>query len=260
MRITFPLLFSATLLLLFLCSCDNINSTEETTDKNEAVMELIEKSNPVTEGNLITKTKTDAENNIHIEYYDSVGNLVETYIWDNNETNIRHSITHYTQDNKIQKEETIIPADNYTVVTTYNYNGDGSLLSKTSSSYKDNRLYSTMIFDTQGELTEHTRRTYDNDLLKKTERFDKNDSLIEYSVYEYNDSLQMIKHSVFDKDGNIIKYTVFEYKNNLLISEKYYSSDNSLNNYNEYTYNNNGTKKSVISYDSDGNLLSENYF
>jgi len=260
MGIAIPILFSATLLMLFLCGCDNTKPEEETTDVNETVMELIEKSNPVTEGNLITKTKTDSENNIHVEYYDSVGNLVETFIWDDNNANIRHSITQYTPDRKIQKEETIIPTDNYSVVTSYNYDGSGNLLSKTSSSYRDNRLYSTFLCDAQGELTEHTRRTYNNDLLTKVERFDKNDSLIEYSVYEYNDSLQMIKHSVFDKDGNNIKYTVFEYSNNILIYEKYYSPDDSLNNYNEYTYNDDGTKKSVISYDSEGNLLSENYF
>ncbi len=260
MRIAIPLLFSATLLMFLFCGCNNIVREEETTDVNETVIQTIEKSKPVTSGNLITKTKTDSEGNIHVEYHDSVGNLVEEYVWNNNDTIISHSIMRYTPDNKIQKKEEIHPADNYSVITSYQYDGAGNLFKKTASSYINDRLSTTFIIDGDNNLIEHSKSTYENDLLAKVERFDKNDSLIEYSTYDYNESAQLIKHSVFDKDGNIIRYTLFEYNETLLVSEKYYSADDSLKNYNEYTYNDDGTKKSVISYDADGTLLAENYF
>ena len=71
----------------------------------------------------------------------------------------------------------------------------------------------------------------------------------------------MTKYSTFDNNGKIIKYTLFEYsESHLLLSEKYYNADDSIKNYNVYIYNDDGTKKSVISYDAQGNLLSENYF
>lgn len=260
MRIAIPVLFTA-LIMLFLCGCDNSISEEETTDLNEAVIQTIDKSKPVTSGNLITKTKTDSDDNIHIEYYDSVGNLVENFVWDKNDTAVSHSIIRYTPDNKIQKKEEIFPGTTNSTIETYQYDSEGNISSKNVSEYKENKLYKSTNYDDDGNILSYSVSEYTGELRTKVEKFDSADTLIEYYTYEYNQSGDMTKYSTFDNNGKIIKYTLFEYsESHLLLSEKYYNADDSIKNYNVYIYNDDGTKKSVISYDAQGNLLSENYF
>ncbi len=261
MRIAIPILFSATLLLFLLCGCDNVNLGEETTDVNETVIQTIDKSRPVTTGNLITKTKTDEDENIHVEYYDSLGNLVENYIWNKNDTVVSHSIIKYTPDNKIQKKEEIFPESSDSIIETYQYDADGNVSTKNVSEYNNNQLSKSANYDSQDTLLNYSLSQYENNLRTKIEKFNADDSLIEYFTYEYNQSGLMTKYATFDKNDKIVKYTLFDYnESDLLLSEKYYSADDILKNYNEYTYNDDGTKKSVISYDGNGNLLSENYF
>ena len=50
-----------------------------TTDNSQQIMDAIDKSSPITTGNLITKTDTDEDGNLNINYYDSNGNLVDNY-------------------------------------------------------------------------------------------------------------------------------------------------------------------------------------
>ena len=70
---------SIAILLLF-NGCDITGADEAATDASEYYIEAIEKTVPVTPGNLITKTDSDENGNISVDYYNSTGNHVESFL------------------------------------------------------------------------------------------------------------------------------------------------------------------------------------
>lgn len=263
MRKVIPLLlFSAVIVAISLSGCDNKVTEEETTDVNEKIIATIDKSLPVTKGNLITKTNTDVDGNIAINYYDSVGNLVESYLWSEDDEILSHSIITYTPDNNVQQKEEIAPDGSSTSVESYQYDNNGDLKTKTINEFNDGKLSKSTSYSADGEITGYSLSEYSEEgLLEKIERFDNSNKLCEYYTYEYNDFGQTIKYSSFNSEHNLICYTLFDYnKKGLLETEKYYNSENKLENYYLFTYYDNGSIQSSASYDSQGNLLSEDYF
>lgn len=255
------LVISAVLLTFTLCSC-NINvAEEETTDNSESVMAAIDKSSPITSGNLITKTNTDDNGNININYYDSKGNLVENFVWSDDE-NVEHTLMKYSESNLLLQKEEIAPDGKKNFVESYQYDKDNKIQQKTVSEFEDGKLKISTAYNAKNEKTSHSISFYnDTDKLSKVERYDENDSLEEYYMYEYNDDGKTVKYSAFDAEGNLKKYTTFDYNDNGQLSiERYFSNDNKLENYYKFEYFENGDMKSSSYYDSEGNLLSEDFF
>lgn len=263
MRKAIPLiLLSAALVTVALSGCDKKMTEEPTTDLNEKIIATIDKSLPVTKGNLITKTNTDTEGNVAIEYYDSVGNLVESYLWSEDDEILSHSVITYTPDNNIRQKEEIAPDGTSSSVESYQYDNEGNFKSKTLNEFEEGKLSKSTSYGADGKITGYSLSEYsDEGLLKKIERFNNSDELCEYYTYEYNDIGQTVKYSAFSSEDELIRYTLFEYnEKGLLTTEKYYDGENKLENYYSFTYYDDGTMQSSASYDSQGNLISEDYF
>ena len=73
------LVLGAVFAACLLCSCDADKSEELTTDINDKVISAIDKSSPITDGNLITKTNTDDDGNINIDF-EGDASLIGSYI------------------------------------------------------------------------------------------------------------------------------------------------------------------------------------
>lgn len=263
MRKAIPvLLLSAAFVAVLLGGCDKVVSEESTTDINEKIIETIDKSSPITQGNLITKTNTDTDGNVSIEYYDSVGNLVESYKWNKDDVILSHSVITYDVNNNVQKKEEIGADGSSTSVESYHYDSNGNVSSTTLNEFDDGKLSKSTSFDSEGNVTGYSLSEYDeNDYLIKIERYDNNDQLCEYYTYEYNDLGQTTKYSAFDSDNNLLRYTIFEFNDKgLPVKEKYYNGNNELESYYSFTYYEDGTMASSTSYDAQGNLLSEDFF
>ena len=262
MRKAIPLfILSAALISVLTTGCKTTITDESTTDVNDQIIETIEKSKPITQGNLITKTNTDDDGNVSVDYYNSDGNLVESYLWNDNEV-LSHSIITYTSDNNIQKKEEIDSDGSSSSVESYFYDNAGNLQSKTLNEFSEGRLSKSTTYSSDGKVTGYSVSEYnEDDLLIKINRYDNNDKLCEYYTYEYNDKGQAIKYSAFDSNNQLIRYTLFEFDDKGLIQrEEYYDGKDSLENYYIFTYDYNGNMISSANYDADGNLLTEDYF
>ncbi len=252
------LLLSAVLISVFMTGCDKAVGEEPTTDTNEKIIETIEKSKPVTQGNLITKTNTDDEGKVSVEYYDSFGNLVESYLWNDKEV-LSHSIITYTPDNNIQKKEEIDADGLSSSVESFKYDNEGNLQSKTFNEFSEGRLIKSTNYDTAGNVAGYSVSEYNDDgLLVRINRYDSNDILLDYYTYDYNDKAQAVRYSAYNSDNNLLRYTLFEFNEKGLIqTEKYYDGNDNLENYYSFTYDENGNMIMSSSYDADGNLISE---
>ncbi len=254
------LVFSTVFLTLFLCACNKKPSEEQTTDNSDKVFTAIDKSTPISQGNLITKTDTDSDGNLNINYYDSKGNLVENFIWDDDEK-VSHSVMTYSETNQLIQKENISPDGQSNTVESYKYNNENSVEQKTVSEYEDGKLKKSTMYDADNKCTGYSLSFYNEaDLLTKIERYDSADKLIEYFMYEYNDESQNIKYSAYTSDAVLTKYTTFDYNDEGKVSqEKYFDGNNELLSYYTFEYDENGNMTISRSYDSQGNLKSEDF-
>ncbi len=261
MRKTISLIiFTAMVLTSSLTGCDINVSDAHTTELSDKVISVIDKSTPITQGNLITKTKTDDNGSISVDYYNSNGNMVESYVWDKNDNMTSHSVMTYDANNNITLKEHIDANGNRPFTENFYYTHDGKLDSKAEREYSDGKLTKETNFDSNGKKTGHSLTHYKDTLLVKVERFEADGELDQYYVYEYNDNKQTIKYSSYNGDGELEKYTTFEYKNNVLAKEMYFDDDDELIKYYLFEYFESGNKKSVNCYDKDNKLISSDYF
>lgn len=244
-----------------LCSCDADKSIEQTTGDNDRIIAAIDKSSPITDGNLIAKTNTDDDGNINIEYFDNSGNLVEQFLWQD-EKAISHTVMKYSQDNKIMSKEEISPDGQSNVVYSYQYDSDSNITCTTISTFTDGMLTKSSTYDSDENITGNSYYYYnDSENLIKVERCDGADKLIEYFEYEYNSNGEKSKYSAFSADGAIKKYTTFEYNEDSLLSqEKYFDASDVLQSRFVYEYYDSGSLKSSTQYDNDGNVITQNTF
>lgn len=254
------LVISATLIALALSGCSPQVAEEETTD-NSSIISAIDNSSPITKGNLITKTNTDENGNININYFDSKGNLVENFVWDDDEK-ISHSLMTYSDSDKLIQKEELSPDGQQNKVESYQYDSDNNLQQKTVSEFEAGKLTVSTIYSSDNTITSKSLSFYnDAGKLHKIERYDSQDNLEEYYTYEYNNNGQTIKYSAYDADETLLKYTTFEYNDNgMLKFERFFDKDNNPDGYYAFTYHESGNMKSSAKYDSDGKLLSEDFF
>ena len=261
MHKAFSAIIAATFsLTVLLCGCDKTDSDESSTDYNEQLIEIIDKSTPITDGNLITKTNTDNDGNINVDYYDNNGNLVEQFLWED-DANKTHTVMTYSQDNKMLTKEELSPDGQSNVVYSYQYDEKNSLTSSTESVYSDGALSKSVNYDAENNETGRTEYHYnDSKQLIRIERFD-NSEIAEYFEYEYNTEGLASKYASYSADGKIKKYTTFEYNDQSLISVEYsFDSSDVLQNRIEYEYYASGEMKSCTKYDSNGNILTQSTF
>lgn len=254
------LVLGAAILSVFMCGCNTLSGKEDTTDYNENIIEAIEKSSPITSGNLITKTKTDDDGNININYYDDNDNLVEQFIWDEDE-NVSHIIMSYTAENKIKTKEEISPDGKSNIVYSYSYNDNDELNQISLNEFENGVLKKSTNYDTENKITGYSQYYYNDNLLTKIEVFDANKKMTEYFMYEYDTNGNKTKYSSFTADSNLKRFTTFDYNDEeQLIKEIYYSSSNEIENYFIYEYYESGKIKTSTKYDLDGNEISKNYY
>lgn len=257
------ILLGAALLAVLLSGCDAAGGNEPSTDNSEAFLSVIEKSSPITSGNLITKTKTDEDGNIIVQYYDNENNLVEYFTWDDGwDDLIEHAVMTYSESDKIMSKEIIDPEGKENIYTSYQYDSDDNLLQYTVSEYKDGLLHKATVFDSSDKETGYTLSYYnDSAKVTKVERYDSHDDLCEYYMYEYDKDGRTSKYSEYLPGEQLQKYTEFAYdESGRKISEKYYNGENQLLNYYVFSYYSDGTMKTSEEYDSSGKLVSQNYF
>ena len=254
------LLVSATLFAVALSGCSPQIAEEETTD-NSSIITALDNSSPITKGNLITKTNTDENGNININYFDTNGNLVENYVWDDNEK-ISHSVMTYSDSDKLMQKEELSPDGKQNKVESYKYDSDDNLQQKTVNEFKDGKLTISEIYNSDNMLTSKSLSFYnDAGKLNKIERYDSQDKLEEYYTYEYNDDGRTVKYSAYDSNESLVKYTTFEYNDNgLLAFERFFDKDGNSDGYYSFTYHESGNIKSSEKYDSNGKLLSKDVF
>ncbi len=246
---------------LFFAGCDNTVKEEETTDSNEEFIEIIDKSRPVTSGNLITKTNTDDDGNVNVSYYDNSSKLVEQYVW-NGDDNLSHVVMTYNSNTLLSSKEEISPDGQSNVVYNYQYD-DNDKLSKTSiSSFSGGYIEKTVTYDSGSNITGTTLYTYgEKNEVKKIERFNGNDNIIDYIIYDYSESGLRTKATEFNADGKMREFTVLEYDDGALLSkESRYNEDADLTGYNTYDYYEDGRIKASKQFDSNGKLLSSSEF
>lgn len=255
------LVLGAVFAACLLCSCDADKSEELTTDINDKVISAIDKSSPITDGNLITKTNTDDDGNINIDYFDNKGNLVEQFVWQDESTK-SHTVMKYSEDNKVMSKEEISPDGQSNVVYSYQYDSDNNITGTTVSTFSDGMLKKSSTCDSDDNVTSNSYYFYDDSKnLTKIERRDSNDALIEYFEYTYDTDGQKSKYSSFAADGAIKKYTLFEYNDkSQLIQEKYFDSSDVMQYRFVYEYFDSGNMKSSTQYDSNDNIVSQDTF
>ena len=198
-------LLGAALLAVLLSGCDAAGGNEPSTDNSEAFLSVIEKSSPITSGNLITKTKTDEDGNIIVQYYDNENNLVEYFTWDDGwDDLIEHAVMTYSESDKIMSKEIIDPEGKENIYTSYQYDSDDNLLQYTVSEYKDGLLHKATVFDSSDKETGYTLSYYnDSAKVTKVERYDSHDDLCEYYMYEY-DIFNGIKKCIVKNFKNLL--------------------------------------------------------
>ncbi len=246
------------MLTILFTSCVKQRSEEPTTDDNDRIIAAIDKSTPISQGNLITKTDTDNEGNLNINYFDSDGNLVENFVWTETE-NIAHSVMTYSDSNMLILKEEINADGKTSSVEAYKYDTENNLTEKTVSEVQDGKTTKSTVYDSDDKILNSTAFSFNaNDTLSKKEIFDSKNKLVEYLIYEYNDKFQNTKCSVFNADSTLKSYTCFEYNSSGLITkeQKFDGKDNLLDYY-EMDYAADGSLSASRHFDSDGNLLSE---
>lgn len=253
------LVLSSALVTLLLTSCSKQTSDELTTDENERIIAAIDKSTPLSEGNLITKTETDSDGNLNINYYDSDGNLVENFVWTDYDKNISHTVLKYSDDNLLVEKEEISPDGSTDSVESYRYDSENNLTQKTFSEILNGKTTKSTVFDAQDNILGSTAFAFNAaDRLSKVEKFDKNNNLVEYLVYEYNEKNQNTKCSTFGSDEKLIRYSCFEYNSSGLVTkEQNFDGNHNLIDYYETEYSADGTMTASRHFDSQGVLLSE---
>ena len=254
------LVLSAALIAVALSGCAPHVAEEETTD-NSNIISAIDNSSPITKGNLITKTKTDENGNINVNYFDTNGNLVENFVWDD-DLKISHSVMTYSDTDKLMQKEELSPDGKQNKVESYRYDSEDNLQQKTVSEFEDGKLTVSTIYNSDDKLTSKSLSFYnDAGKLEKIERYNSQDVLEEYYTYEYNENGQTVKYSAYNADGSLLKYTIFEYnENGKLAFERFYDRDDNSDGYYAFTYHESGNMKSSAKYDAEGKLLSEDLF
>ncbi len=254
----FSLIFiTAILLTTALTGCDSEIKNESTTVSNESIQALIDKTTPMTDGDLIKVSKTDENGNLSIEYYDADDNLVENFVWGDNGTIISHHVMKYNENNKITSKEEIAEDGNKPIVESYNYDNNGELSSVSKKEFSQGNLTKETIFNDAGDVTQYIYNHFENGLLLKTERCNSDNKINEYVVNEYNDKAQLIKATTFDSDNKQKNSTTFEYSDKHLIKESYFDSNDNLTKYYVFTYNADGTTNTSTLYDADGNIKAQ---
>lgn len=255
------LLIGAVVMSVFLCSCESQSGNEESsTGDDEKIIAVIEKSIPITKGNLITKTKTDGKD-IIVDYYDSFANLIEEFVWANGETQKQHTVYAYTQDNAIASVTELTPDGKHMLVTAYQYAGS-DLYQKTISEYEDGRLNKTTTYNAQDEVTGYSLSHYgEEDRLEKIERFDSENKLEEYFLYEYDSAGRTSRYASYTADDQLKQYSTFTFNTDgKLTEEKYFNGNDELESYYKFSYYASGTMKDSVRYDANGNILSQDFF
>lgn len=246
--------------LLSSCSSDKTNG-ENSTDLSDEMVAVIEKSSPVTPGNLITKTSTDKKGNVSVIYYDSNDNPVEEYVW-NGDDKISHTVTTYTSTNKVSTKENISPDGDSNIMYSYQYNDNDELIQSTVSEFEDSLLKKSTTYDADENITGYSLNTYtDSGSISGIYIYDANDNLLEYFRYKYNSSGYQSGYSAYSADGSLQKYTTTEYDDNgNAILEKYFDADGNLLKYFKTDYYESGNIKSRTEYDSSGKIISSDTF
>ena len=186
-------------LSVLLCGCAKKDSKESATDNNDRLIEIIDKSTPITDGNLITKTNSDSDGNINVDYYDNNGNLVEQYLWED-DAEKAHTVMTYSEDNKMLTKEDISPDGQANVVYSYEYDENNSLSSSNESIYEDGALKKSTNYDADGNTIGYSEYYYDDARrLIKIDRYEA-DALAEYFEYEYNSDGQTSKYSAYSAE------------------------------------------------------------
>lgn len=254
------MILAAMIFTLVLCSCSPQPAEEETTDNSQQVIDAIDKSSPITAGNLITKTNTDENGNLNIDYYDSKGNLVENFVWSDDE-NISHSLMKYSSSDMLIQKEEISPDGQKNKVESYQYDDDNKIKKTTVSEFEDGKVKVLTTLDADNKVTSKSLSFYESGKLSKVERYDAADKLEEYYTYEYNEDGKTSKYSAFLADGTLKKYTTFEYnEKGLLETERYFDGKDNPDGYYSFTYHDSGNMKSSTYYDSEGKKVSEDFF
>lgn len=164
---------------------------------------------------------------------DKNGTIKSFEIYETDEYSNTSKITYYNQDAVVSHycEMKYDTNGNQTQCSTFN--GDGSLRSVTKSEYDQN-----------------SNNT-------KTSNYDSQNNLIGYETYEYNDNNKQIKNIVYSADNKVLQCYKYEYDNQSRMS-KMYSLENDLQTvkeYSEYEYGENGKMTKQIRYDSKGNII-----
>lgn len=245
---------------LLLASCDaNTTSDDESTQLSEEMVQIIEKSSPVTSGNLITKTNSGSDGNVYVEYYDNNDNLVEEYVWNDDEF-ISHTVTTYTQSNLYATKEFIAQDGSRNLLYSYEYENE-SLVATKLSEYENGLLKKSTTTDADGNVTGYSVNSYNsNNQIEKIEIFNADDVLSEYYTYTYDSEGRQTKYSACSADGTVLKYTAFEYSENGTVTEKYFDAKGTLEKYFIKEYFKDGNIKSNTEYDSQGNIISQDIF
>ncbi len=253
--------FSAAIIAAVLCSCGTVKE-EETTNGDESVSYAVDRSYPITDGNLITKVKIDDEDCVNVEYYDNDGNLVEVFVWDE-EYQKAHTLMKYSGDKMVSKEE-LTPDGSHSLLTTYYYDDNGNASGSTVSEYEKGNIAKSTTYDKDGKITGRSESERDeNNRLIKISKYDGNDTLLEYTQYEYKDekNVNPYKLSVYNGDESLKSYTEFTYNDDdLCVKESHFDKDGKLSDYYAYEYYDSKTAKSFSRYDADGTLLSREEF
>lgn len=254
-------LLGAAALACLLTACDSSTNDEDVSDLSDEIIAVIDKSTPVSSGNLITKTNTDKNGDINIEYYDNNDNLVEQYVW-NDDSEVSHVVMTYSNDSLMMTKEEISPDKSSNVIYSYQYADDNTPTKTTVSEFENGFLLKTTEYDNNENIVSYSVYSYDeSDNLLKVENYNADGTLSEYFTYEYNSDNLRSKYSTFSADGTVQKYTVFEYNSNLKLSEEaYYDGNGSLEYKFVYEYYESGNKKSSVGYDSEGNMISSDEY
>lgn len=255
------ILFGTVVLACLLTGCDPTVNDEESTGTNDEIIAAIDKSLPITTGNLITKTDTDKDGNINVKYYDNNDNLVEQYIW-NDDNEVSHVLMTYSDRKLLTTKEEISSDGKSNVVYSYQYDSNDNLYQTTVSEFADGFITKATVYDNEDIKTEYSLYFYnETDQLSKIERYDEKDKLQDYCTYEYDTKGYKTKYSEFSADGNIQKYITFKYNDaSLLEKEEYFDSSNVLQNYYIYEYYDSGNIKTSSQYDSAGNQITKDYY
>lgn len=254
------LLIGTVVMSLLLCACDATGGTEETSDQNDEIIAAIDKSSPITSGNLITKSKIDEDGNVNISYYDNHDNLVEQYVWhDGNQKS--HTVMTYSETKQLMTKEELTPEGSHNLLTKYKYDSEDKLQQKTINEFEYGQLTKSTTYNADEKLTGYSLLFYnDADRLSKIERYDADGEMQEYFMYEYDGDGHISKYSAYTEDGALKQYTTIAYNDKgWPIEEKYFDDEDKLQGYCIFDYDDSGNLKTSSHYDAEGNLLSQDH-